>query len=407
MKRLLVALALVALTCLLLARFAAGETIGSEDEITQPKAEPDNPTGSQDDTTTIGQETDIRQDREPALHGSPTSDPSTITAASEIEGSNEPEPTTDATTTDSASSQPPATEGCREQWSCISTYFRALQKEDCTFEPEKYCEGGCSNGECRQACKSCSDFSGQCGSFDNGCGKTIPCGCDSGRSCTNGKCCRAISCKAGECGSKGNDCGQSVQCGSCETGFECNAFNQCVLKQQPKELEISNVQAFPYSTYAIITWQTSIEADSRTEFGETESLGSSESDWATTTEHYILLHGFKPETKYFFKVVSAAGSTSKESGIQSFKTTPWKDEPLKILQILVSPESKTQFEGQAFSFTAITNSQKPGELEFFWDFGDDLNGAGQRVFHSFYGLGFEKEKDFNVKVIAKDSNGQT
>lgn len=37
-------------------------------------------------------------------------------------------------------------------------------------------------------CKTCLDYSGQCGTFDNGCGRTITCGCPEGQTCNNRIC---------------------------------------------------------------------------------------------------------------------------------------------------------------------------------------------------------------------------
>ncbi|MEM0360747.1 MAG: hypothetical protein QXK06_05435, partial [Candidatus Diapherotrites archaeon] len=94
----------------------------------------------------------------------------------------------------------------------------------------------------------------------------------------------------------------------------------------------------------------------------------------------------------------------------SFETVEKKTEidDLRVELILVNPPSGEQSEGQAFSFTAVTNHPFPEELEFEWSFGDGVieKGTGlRRSFHAFYGLGSDKERVFLVRVTARDSKG--
>ncbi|MCX6801781.1 MAG: hypothetical protein NT067_01575 [Candidatus Diapherotrites archaeon] len=309
-------------------------------------------------------------------------------------------------TTGTSAGETTYSSSCNPGWYCSgsSGNSKVYTAANCERTESEYCPGGCSGGACLQSCKSCSaDYAGQCGSFSDGCSGTLQCTCGSGKACVSGKCCAPVACAKGECGSKKNECWQSAECGSCEAGFYCNSYNKCVQKRTP---DITGIKVFASATYAIVTWHTETEADSLAQYGETQQFGLQEFDGIKTTEHHVLLHGLKPETAYFFKAISAADGVTKESEILSFKTTQLKDEPLQVLAILVNPESKEQPEGQAFSFTAITNALNPGELEFYWDFGDDSNARGERVFHSFYGLGLEKEKEFSVKVAVKDVNGQ-
>ncbi|MEM0360576.1 MAG: fibronectin type III domain-containing protein, partial [Candidatus Diapherotrites archaeon] len=206
---------------------------------------------------------------------------------------------------------------CVVGWKCLpgKENWRGYQASDCSWEKEEFCEGGCLAGVCLCKPVDCSAFSGKCGSFSNNCNGTIICGCNSGKNCVDGKCCSLVSCKAGECGAKSNECGQSIQCGSCETGFECNAFNQCVLVKKSLEILPGSVKVLPFSSYAVFYWQTSFESDSLVEYGTTASLGFSEFDGVKTSEHSIVVYGLTPKTKYFYRVVSSNGLLQSESEI--------------------------------------------------------------------------------------------
>ncbi|MEM0359775.1 MAG: hypothetical protein QXK06_00375 [Candidatus Diapherotrites archaeon] len=295
---------------------------------------------------------------------------------------------------------------CVQGWFCSGS-TRVYSNADCSRIESEFCSGGCLNGKCLQSCKSCSrDFAGQCGSFSNDCGGTIQCSCSAGWNCINGKCCKALSCSESECGSKSNNCGQKIDCtAKCEEGFYCSQENRCILKAGLQDIDPKNVQVFAFATHAKVYWNTLVQSDSAVEFGETSALGSRVFDGTKTIHHKIHLLGLKPETNYFFKAVSSTQSLSRESPVLSFKTS-LKDEPLQVLTVLVDPESRQQFEGQYFYFTAITNALNEESLEFFWDFGDDSNASQREAFHAYF-LGLEKEREFLVKVRVSDSKGQT
>jgi len=201
-------------------------------------------------------------------------------------------------------------------------------------------------------------------------------------------------------------CGGVVKCGSCEKGFVC-VQGQCLLDQSEKPLEISSVKAIAYGSTAVVYWETSIEADSLVEFGETQKLGLEERGPESVTEHSVFLTGLKPETLYYYRVSSKNGAR-KQSSIQSFTTKKETGGKLAVLFIGVNPASKAQYEGQSFAFTAITNRQEAG-LSFDWDFGDgqSIEGIGSLAPHAFYGVGFEKEKSFTVSVKVKSEDGNT
>lgn len=77
------------------------------------------------------------------------------------------------------------------------------------------------------------------------------------------------------------------------------------------------------SSNAIITWTTSVPADSQVEFGTTTSYGrQSLLDPSTVTTHQVLLAGLDPETPYHFRVKSStAAGTLSVSSDATFQTT--------------------------------------------------------------------------------------
>ena len=88
---------------------------------------------------------------------------------------------------------------------------------------------------------------------------------------------------------------------------------------------IANVTATPgLNNTATITWTTDEPADSRVDYGLSESaLTSHAAGAASTTTHGVVLTGLVPVTTYFYQVTSsdAAGNTAS-SAILSFTTTP-------------------------------------------------------------------------------------
>jgi hypothetical protein len=69
---------------------------------------------------------------------------------------------------------------------------------------------------------------------------------------------------------------------------------------------ITNVAADPADITAIVTWTTSVPADSRIEYGTTPALGSfTTEDPAIVTAHSHAISGLLPETTYYFDVISS------------------------------------------------------------------------------------------------------
>ncbi|HLC48570.1 MAG TPA: fibronectin type III domain-containing protein [Candidatus Norongarragalinales archaeon] len=75
--------------------------------------------------------------------------------------------------------------------------------------------------------------------------------------------------------------------------------------------EISTVSAQPVSsTSETIIWHTSIGADSRVDYGITESLGSNSFLNDNVADHSVTLTGLSPATQYYYNVTSCSGNCS-------------------------------------------------------------------------------------------------
>lgn len=96
------------------------------------------------------------------------------------------------------------------------------------------CQGRelCSNNECSgYAPLKCEEITGGgllCGSFPDGNGGAITCGCGNGEVCApGGVCCTArAECPANSCGTMPDGCGGTIDCGGCEKGEVCSG-NVC------------------------------------------------------------------------------------------------------------------------------------------------------------------------------------
>ena len=91
---------------------------------------------------------------------------------------------------------------------------------------------------------------------------------------------------------------------------------------KPVPAFINDVSANPDDTAATITWTTIDPATSQVQYGLTTDLGSSTVlQSALVTNHAVLLSGLTPGTGYYFKILSAVGSTQYASSNFFFVTT--------------------------------------------------------------------------------------
>ena len=91
---------------------------------------------------------------------------------------------------------------------------------------------------------------------------------------------------------------------------------------KPVPAFINDVSANPDDTAATITWTTIDPATSQVQYGLTTDLGSSTLlQSSLVTNHAALLSGLTPGTGYYFKILSAVGSTQFASSNFLFVTT--------------------------------------------------------------------------------------
>lgn len=91
---------------------------------------------------------------------------------------------------------------------CLTCCHSPLGKRMCCYvSPDPAC--------CKRA--TCIDnFPGQCGTFPDGCGGVLNCGCPGGGVCSAGKCCAVKTCSGDyprQCGFFSDGCGDNITCG--------------------------------------------------------------------------------------------------------------------------------------------------------------------------------------------------
>lgn len=115
--------------------------------------------------------------------------------------------------------------------------------------------------------------------------------------------------------------------------------------EPPLILEGPWVEAISHNS-ATVRWVTSEPADSRVNYGTTESLGSIESDGTDVVEHSIELFNLNANTQYFYEVSSrdANGNGPTVSATLSFHTldTPDTEAPLIIAGPMVVDITDTE-----------------------------------------------------------------
>jgi len=90
-------------------------------------------------------------------------------------------------------------------------------------------------------------------------------------------------------------------------------------------LAVSNV----LSDSATITWQTDEKANSFVTYGKTQNYGQTSGAWDSADSHAVTLIGLNPETKYFFRALSADESGNLASSTESSFTTLSLEEEIK------------------------------------------------------------------------------
>jgi len=144
---------------------------------------------------------------------------------------------------------------------------------------------------------------------------------------------------------------------------------------------ITNIQASPSQTTAVITWTTNENADSKVFYGETENLGSEESESSRVTSHSIILENLNENTFYYYKVESCDSSNNcDDSIILSFTTLETDQDPTDDLMVnyvrgIIMIDDSPAVAGtgyqvevlsganQGATFQGTVDSNIPGELQ--------------------------------------------
>ncbi len=94
---------------------------------------------------------------------------------------------------------------------------------------------------------------------------------------------------------------------------------------------IYDIVVYPDDTSAAVTWKTQALASTQVEYGLSSDLGTlTPSDSPPTTNHAVLLRNLKPDSEYYFRVLSATGTAQYASSNLVFSTTNYVTERLLV-----------------------------------------------------------------------------
>lgn len=157
------------------------------------------------------------------------------------------------------------------------------------------------------------------------------------------------------------------------------------------------------TTWAAIRWTTNRAADSRVEYGSTESYGSSTSvDTTMSTEHEVTLAGLEPGATYHYRTWSADGqgeTISSDDG--TFETEP---PPLGVWDVAVTQVGQTWAVVAWLTDRPATSRVEYGETEAYGD--STSSGTGFVTEHSatLSGLAEGTLHHFRVKSVDEDGH---
>jgi len=178
-------------------------------------------------------------------------------------------------------------------------------------------------------------------------------------------------------------------------------------------LALSNVGANVTTSTAAITWNTTIIADSKVNYGLTSGYGSSASDATQVTSHSINLSSLATSTTYHFQVQSVAGSSTVTSTDATFTTagitadtTPPTPNPMTF----ASSPSAASTSSITMAATAGSDSSTPILYSFAFtacsaNGGTGGASSGFQVGTAYTNTGLQVNKCYAFTVQAEDSAG--
>lgn len=141
---------------------------------------------------------------------------------------------------------------------------------------------------------------------------------------------------------------------------------------------ISNIKVTSIaSSSAVITWDTSEEASSFVDYGETGDYGKIVGTEELTTTHSLDIDGLEADTTYFFRVRSEdAGGNESQSSTQTFKTLSSEEEEKSKDSVSdkISPPSDLRL--------ASGKDDENYYVELSWEHSQDRDIDGYRVYRS-------------------------
>ncbi|MCD6478786.1 MAG: fibronectin type III domain-containing protein [Candidatus Diapherotrites archaeon] len=206
-----------------------------------------------------------------------------------------------------------------------------------------------------------------------------------------------------------------------------------------EELEIKNLSVIASDTYAEISWETNIKATCELYFWESAEEAESIRVSEDAVMHSVAVEGLEENTSYGFKIlcykeflsVSEHGSfttlsseKAKETGSEIIEvgqpfypeeeSEQWfegEEEPAKtaeprIEEIKVTPQTKVQYEGDAFKFELALDYSKT-TFEYEWDYGDGTKleiTSDPIAYHTYYIDEDVPKKEYTLRVTVRDKS---
>jgi hypothetical protein len=134
---------------------------------------------------------------------------------------------------------------------------------------------------------------------------------------------------------------------------------RCIAAQKgelPEGMVVGPYLQWPTQTSMIVRWETAEPATSLVEWGETSPPMKRASVEGKAQYHEVVLRDLKPETQYFYRVVSASDSVARIAGkVSVFRTAVRPDSPFAFVVISDSQANPAVVK----KIAALAYSQRP------------------------------------------------